>query len=132
FKPHLYERAERDAVNHLFSVTSSLNSMVLGESQILGQVRDAYDVSRELNAAGTLLNPLFQRAIAVGKEVLHSTPLGEGRVSVSGVAVGYARRIFDHFGDKTVLCIGAGKMAVLALRGFAALNPKQLMVCNRD
>jgi glutamyl-tRNA reductase len=132
FKSHLYDQSERDAVFHLFSVTSSLNSMVLGESQILGQVREAYDLSCDCKAAGAMLNPLFQRAIAVGKEVLHSTALGEGRVSVSGVAVGYARRIFDHFNDKTVLCIGAGKMAILALKGFAALKPKQLLVCNRD
>jgi glutamyl-tRNA reductase len=132
FKSHLYERSERDAILHLFSVTSSLNSMVLGESQILGQVREAYDLACDCKAAGAMLNPLFQRAIAVGKEVLHSTALGEGRVSVSGVAVGYARRIFDHFNDKTVLCIGAGKMAILALKGFAALKPKQLLVCNRD
>lgn len=132
FKSHLYERTERDAIMHLFSVTCSLDSMVLGESQILGQVRQAYDLSRERKAAGALLNPLFQRAIAVGKEVLHSTSLGDGRISVSGVAVKYARRIFDHFNDKTVLCIGAGKMSILALKGFAALKPKQLLVCNRD
>ena len=132
FRPHLYEFAERDAIGHLFSVTASLDSMVLGESQIVGQVRTAYDLSRELGAAGATLNPLFQRAIAAGKEVLHATPLGQGRVSISGVAVDYARRIFDRFSDKTVLCIGAGKMAVLALRGFAALKPRQLLVCNRD
>lgn len=132
FKPHLYERSEREVVEHLFSVTASLNSMVLGESQILGQVRQAYDLARELNTTGAALNPLFQRAIAVGKEVMHSTPLGEGRVSVSGVAVQYARQIFDHFHDKTVLCIGAGKMAILALKGFAALKPRELIICNRD
>src|SRR5262249_37673524 len=88
--------------------------------------------SRELNAVGPSLNPLFQRALAAGKEVMHATPLGDGSVSVSGVAVGYAKRIFDRFNDKTVLCIGPGKMAMIALRGFAALQPKQLLVCNRD
>ncbi len=132
FREHLYERSERQAVEHLFAVTTSLDSMILGESQILGQVRQAYDLARDLGATGALLNPLFQRALAVGKEVMHGTPLGEGRISVSGVAVGYAQRIFDHFNDKTVLCVGAGKMAVLALRGFAALSPRQLLVCNRD
>jgi glutamyl-tRNA reductase len=85
-----------------------------------------------MNLTGTLLNPLFQRAIAVGKEVRHKTSLGDGSVSVAGIAVRYARRIFDHFDDKNVLCIGAGKMAVAALRGFVALKPKQLTVCSRD
>jgi glutamyl-tRNA reductase len=132
FKEHLYQHSEQEAVQHLFTVTASLDSMVPGESQILGQVRQAYELAHDRNATGSLLNPLFQRAVAAGKEVMHTTSLGEGRVSISGVAVGYARRIFDHFRDKTVLCVGAGKMAILALRGFAALGPKQLVVCNRD
>jgi glutamyl-tRNA reductase len=132
FNSHLYEQAEKAAVHHLFNVASSLDSMVLGESQILGQVRQAYDLAREMGSTGGMLNPLFQRAIAVGKEVQHQTPLGDGRVSIAGVAVEYARQIFDHFDDKTVLCVGAGKMGVMALRGFAALKPRQLIVCNRD
>ncbi|HVT89244.1 MAG TPA: glutamyl-tRNA reductase [Tepidisphaeraceae bacterium] len=132
FKSHLYERAEKTAVQHLFSVAASLDSMVLGESQIIGQVRQAYELSKEMGAAGTVLNPLFQRALAVGKEVHSATPLGEGRLSVAGIAVQYARQIFERFEDKSVLCVGAGKMAGLALRGFAALRPRQLVVCNRD
>ena len=96
-------------VEHLFSVASSLDSMVLGETQILGQVREAYDVSREAQAAGPLLHPLFQRAVAVGKQVMHETAIGEGRLSVASVAVDYAKQIFEHFDDKTVLCIGAGE-----------------------
>ena len=79
-----------------------------------------------------MLNPLFQRAIAVGKQVMHETSLAEGRLSVASVAVDFARQIFDHFGDKSVLCIGAGKMAGLVLQSFAALSPKQLLICNRD
>jgi glutamyl-tRNA reductase len=132
FGGHVYERAERSAVEHLFSVATSLDSMVPGETQILGQVREAYESAAGLGATGALLNPLFQRAIAVGKQVLNETSLAEGRLSVASVAVDHARRIFDHFDDKTVLCIGAGKMAALALRGFAALKPQRLMVCNRD
>lgn len=132
FSNYLYQRAGDDVVTHLFSVASSLDSMVIGESQIIGQVRGAYEMSRELGAAGDTLHSLFQRAIAVGREVRHTTSLGEGRVSVSGVAVDYAKRIFNHFHDKTVLCVGAGEMGVLALRGFAALRPKQLLVCGRD
>src|SRR5438874_5707020 len=129
---HVYEKSERDAIEHLFAVASSLDSMVLGETQILGQVRAAYELAREAQATGSMLNPLFQQAIAVGKQVMSQTPLGEGRISVASVAVDYAKRIFDHFDDKTILCIGAGKIAQLVLRHFSALAPKQLVICNRD
>jgi glutamyl-tRNA reductase len=132
FESHLYEKSQRDAVEHLFTVVTSLDSMVLGETQILGQVRDAYDAARDAGAAGAVLNPLFQRAIAVGKEVMRDTPLSEGRASVASVAVEYARQIFDRFDDKTVLCIGAGKMTGLTLRHFAALRPKAVLLANRD
>ena len=132
FREHLYHKKDRDVAEHLFAVSSSLDSMVLGETQILGQVRDAYDLSRELESAGPLLNPLFQRAIAVGKQVMHETRLNEGRLSVASVAVDYAKRIFETFTDKTVLCIGAGKMTTLALQGFVGLKPTNLLVCNRD
>lgn len=132
FRAHLYHKKDRDVALHLFGVAASLDSMVLGETQILGQVRDAYDLSREIESAGPLLNPLFQRAIAVGKQVMRETGLAEGRLSVASVAVDYARRIFETFTDKTVLCIGAGKMATLTLQHLAALRPRQLLVCNRD
>jgi glutamyl-tRNA reductase len=132
FRPHLYEKSDRGMVEHLFAVASSLDSMVLGETQILGQVREAYDAAHQLSITGALLNPLFQRAIFVGKQVMHETALAEGRLSVASVAVDYASRIFDHFNDKTVLSIGAGKMANLVLRGFAGLSPKKLLICNRD
>lgn len=132
FMPHLYQKADREMVEHLFQVTASLDSMVLGETQILGQVREAYEASGGAAAAGPLLNPLFQRAIAVGKQVMHETGLSEGRLSVASVAVDYARGIFDHFDDKTVLSIGAGKMSTLVLRHFRELEPGTLMVCNRD
>ncbi len=132
FREHLYHKKDREVVEHLFTVGSSLDSMVLGETQILGQVRDAYELSRELECVGTMLNPLFQRAIAVGKQVMHETALGEGRLSVASVAVDYAKQIFETFGDKTVLCIGAGKMATLSLQGLVSLGPGRLLVCNRD
>jgi glutamyl-tRNA reductase len=130
--PHLYRKADREAVAHLFSVACSLDSMVLGETQILGQVREAYDAATLADTTGALLHPLFQRAIAVGKQVMTDTVLSEGRLSVASVAVEYARRIFDRFDDKTVLSIGAGKMATLVLRNFQMLSPGKLLVCNRD
>ncbi len=130
--PHFYRKTDKDVVTHLFSVTSSLDSMVLGETQIIGQVRDAYELAQtESTVAGTL-NPLFQRAISVGKQVISQTSLAEGHVSVASVAVDYAKRIFDHFADKTVLSIGAGKMATLVLQSFQILKPGKLLVCNRD
>ncbi len=132
FEPHVYRKSDLGVVEHLFLVVSSLDSMVLGETQILGQVREAYEAARRVGCAGTVLNPLFQRAIAVGKQVIHQTPLAEGRVSVASVAVDYARRIFERFHDKTVLSIGAGKMATLLLQGFVGLAPGKLLVCNRN
>ena len=132
FTPHLYERSGRSAIEHLFSVAASLDSMVLGETQILGQVRQAYDTSREIGATGPVLNPLFQRALSVGKEVQTQTGLSEGRLSIASVAVDYARGIFDHFDDKTLLCIGAGKMTSLVIQHFTVLKPGRLVICNRD
>jgi len=132
FRTHVYEKSDLAAVTHLFAVAASLDSMVLGETQILGQVRQAYDDAREAGAAGAMLNPLFQRALAVGKQIMHETTLNEGRLSIASVAVDYARRIFETFEDKSVLCIGAGKMAQLVLQSFGSLRPRRLMVCNRD
>ncbi|MDP9175122.1 MAG: glutamyl-tRNA reductase [Planctomycetota bacterium] len=131
-KPHLYEKTERQVVEHLFRVVSSLDSMVLGETQILGQVREAYDAARAGGAAGHMLHPLFQRAVAVGRQVMSETALGNGRLSIATIAIDYARQIFDTFNDKVVLSIGAGEMASLVLSNFAALSPGDLLVCNRD
>lgn len=132
FRRHLYEKADHAAIDHLFAVACSLDSMVLGETQILGQVRQAYELAASAGMTGPVLNPLLQRAIAVGKQVMSTTALSEGRTSVSGVAVACARQVFDHFGDKTVLCIGAGKMVTLALQNFATLQPGRLLICNRS
>ncbi len=127
-----YQKSGRAVVEHLFSVASSLDSMVLGETQILGQVRQAYDAARSAGVVGKSLNPLFQYAIATGKQVMRETALGEGRLSIASVAVDFARLIFDHFHDKTVMGIGAGKMGSAVLRSFAELGPRELVVCNRD
>lgn len=131
FESHLYQKADRDAVSHLFTVACSLDSMVLGETQIIGQVREAYEIAKAAGATGAFLNPLFQKAVAVGKEVMTATSITEGRMSIASVAVDYAREIFDHFADKTVLSIGAGKMAQLVLQSFKELRPRRLLVCNR-
>lgn len=132
FREHLYHKAGREAVEHLFRVASSLDSLVLGETQILGQVRDAYEAAQASTATGPILNPLFQRALSAGKQVRTETALAEGRLSVASVAVDYARQIFETFSDKTALCIGAGKMATLVIQHLVDLSPGKLFLCNRD
>jgi glutamyl-tRNA reductase len=132
FAKNLYQKTDKDVVAHLFTVASSLDSMVLGETQIIGQVRECYELAQSKGTVGGVLNPLFQRAIAVGKEVLTATSIADGRVSVASVAVDYAKQIFDSFHDKCVLSIGAGKMAQLVLQSFAGLTPGRLMICNRS
>lgn len=132
FIAHLYLKRGREAAEHLFCVASSLDSMVLGETQILGQVRDAYERATAAGHVAGVLHPLLQRALGVGKQVLSGTALAEGRLSVASVAVDYARQIFERFDDKTVLTIGAGKMTRLVLGGFADLKPGRLIVVNRD
>ncbi len=132
FREHVYYYQETAAVAHLFAVTSSLDSMVVGETQILGQVKHAYQGACAAHTAGPMLHGLFQRALAAGKEVHESTGLSAGRVSVAGVAVQLVHRVFDQFSDKTVVCLGAGKMAELMLVNMAKLAPAKVIVANRS
>ena len=131
-RPHLYSKANRAVLDHLFTVAASLDSLVVGETQILGQVREAYEAAGYVGTVGTLLHPLFQRAIATAKEVMAQTALGEGRRSIASIAVDYARQVFEDFGDKNILSIGAGKMSTLVLTHLAQLQTRKLVVCNRD
>ncbi len=131
-RPCLYLRQGVDAVRHLFRVASSLDSLVVGEGQIAGQVKRAYDVANAEGTAGPVMHVLFQQAHAVAKRVRTQTGISKGHVSVSSVAVDYVRQVFDHFGDKTVLVIGAGKMGELTLRHLKALAPRQILVANRS
>lgn len=129
--PHLYEHRGIAAVEHLFRVASGLDSLVLGEGQITGQVRDAYDRARAGGSVGPVLNPLFQQSLRTAKRVRTQTGIARGRVSVAGAAVDYVRQVFSRFEDKTVLVIGAGKMGELTLRHLRSLRPKELLVTNR-
>lgn len=131
---HFYEFHDLEAVHHLFHVASGLDSMVLGETQILGQVKEAYEIARAAGSTGTILNILFQQAVAAAGQVHASTALTRGRVSVSSVAVEFACQVFeaDQFRDKTVLLIGAGKMGELTLRHLIQLGPGRLLVTNRS
>ncbi len=131
-RTHLYHRADHDLVGHLFAVASSLDSMVVGETQILSQVRQAYQRACDSGSAGKSLHGLFQRALAAAKDVHEKTQLSAGRLSVASVAVDLAASVFDRFDDKTVLCLGAGKMAALMLRHMAALQPRKVLIANRS
>src|SRR6185436_9627300 len=112
---------QAEAVLHLFRVAASLDSMLIGEGQIAGQVKTAYEKARELSSAGPLLNALFQHARQVARRVRSETGISRGHVSVSSAAVDYVRQVFDHFGDKTVLVVGAGKMGELTLKHLQEL-----------
>jgi glutamyl-tRNA reductase len=130
--PHLYHHHDADAVRHLFRVVASLDSMIVGEGQIAGQVRQAYENAQRCATAGPLLHALFQQASRVAGRVRTETGIGRGHVSVSSAAVDYVRQVFDRFDDKTVLVIGAGKIGELTLRHLRHLNPGQILVTNRS
>src|ERR1700683_4987755 len=116
FTEALYRFAGRDAIRHLFRVGASLDSMVVGEPQILGQLKLAYAQAVTAETAGVVLHHAFHRAFAVGKQVRKATLIGYGAVSVSSAAVSLAAKIFDTLADKTVMLIGAGQMAELTAR----------------
>jgi glutamyl-tRNA reductase len=130
-KPHLYEFREREAVRHLFRVASSLDSMVVGEPQILGQVKEAYTTGREVGAVASTLEGLLQRAFTVAKRVRSETQIGSSSVSIASVAVDLARKIFDSLEGKTVLLVGAGKMSELAARHLIQQGATSILVANR-
>jgi glutamyl-tRNA reductase len=130
-EPYLYVHPGREAVRHVFRVASGLDSMVLGEPQILGQMKDAVRIARESGTLGTTLNKLFQNTFAVAKDVRSSTAIGANIVSMAAAAVRLAERIFECIGDQRVLFIGAGEMIELCATHFAAQKPKQIVVANR-
>lgn len=128
---HLYTYSDAAAVRHLFRVAASLDSMVLGEPQILGQLKDYYVAAQEAGTVGAVLHRLFHRSFSVAKRVRTETGIGSGAVSVSSVAVELAKRIFDRLEDKTVLLIGAGKMGELVVGHLQRSGVGSLMVTNR-
>lgn len=133
FFDDLLERTGPDVVRHLFQVAASVDSMVLGEPQIVAQVREAYRAAQENQASGPLTSALFERAFNVSKRVRTETRLAEGRVSIASVAVGeFGKGIFDRFDDKTVLVIGAGQMAEETLRYIRDEGAQQILVTNRN
>ena len=114
--PHLYRLEGEAAVRHAFRVAASLDSMVMGEPQILGQVKDAYEAAEKAGSLGSVLNALRNRSIAAAKRARTETAIGRNAVSVSHVAVELARKIFGDLGERSVLLVGAGKMSEVAAR----------------
>jgi glutamyl-tRNA reductase len=117
-EPYLYTYPERDAVRHAFRVASGLDSMVLGEPQILGQMKEAVRVAEEAGTLGTTLHKLFQHSFAVAKEVRSTTAIGANIVSMAAAAVRLAEHIFERIADQKILFIGAGEMIELCARHF--------------
>ena len=130
-QPHLYRHDQDAAVRHAFRVASGLDSMVLGEPQILGQMKDAMRAADEAGSLGMLLHQLFQRSFSVAKEVRTHTAIGTQSVSMAAAAVRLAERVFGQLDQARVLFIGAGEMIELCATHFAARKPRSMMVANR-
>jgi glutamyl-tRNA reductase len=128
----LYERHGAAAVEHAFAVASGLDSMVLGEPQILGQLKDAYRAALDSGTAGPVLNRLFQATFSVAKRVRTETRIGANAVSVASAAVALARQIFAHFNQHTALLVGAGQTIALAARHLRAQGLQRMIIANRS
>jgi glutamyl-tRNA reductase len=132
FTGHLVAYHDEAVIGHLFRVAASLESLVLGEGQILGQVRESFRFACERRTVGPILHKVFENALRVGKKVREDTGMDQGKLSVASVAVDVAREVFDSFADKTVLVIGAGKMGDLTLQHLRTLRPGRILVTNRS
>jgi glutamyl-tRNA reductase len=130
--PYIYTLPNDEAVKHAFRVASGLDSMVLGEPQILGQFKQSVKIAQEAGTLGTLLHQLFQRTFEVAKEVRTNTDIGANSISMAAAAVRLAQRIFGDISEQKVLFIGAGEMIELCADHFAAQKPKSMTVANRS
>ena len=131
FSDNLYYYCNQEAISHVFQVASSLDSMVIGEPQILGQLKEAYALASEHKATGLILNKFMHRAFSVAKSVRTRTKIANSAVSVSFAAVEMAKKIFDDLNDKTVMLVGAGEMCELAARHFVNQGVRKVLVTNR-
>lgn len=130
-EPYMYTLPQQEAVKHAFRVASGLDSMVLGEAQILGQMKQAVRIAENAGTLGTLLHKLFQRTFSVAKEVRTNTNIGANSVSLAAAATRLAQRIFGDLSQQHVLFLGAGEMIELCAEHFAAHRPKLLTIANR-
>lgn len=129
---YLYNYTCRQAVTHLFRVAAGLDSMVVGETEILGQVSEAYEIALENSASNSVMNILFQKAISVGKQVRAKTQISYGAVSVGYAAVELAKKNFGDISNCSILIIGAGEVGELVIRNLADNSASEVMVCNRS
>jgi glutamyl-tRNA reductase len=133
FSSYLYVKEGQEAIEHLFSVASGLDSMVIGETEITGQIKQAYQAAQEAKLTGRITNRLFQAALQTAKEIRTQTGIGRGTTSVGSVAVELAERIFDrNLSDRTVMIIGAGKMGEACVRHLAKKAARAVLVANRS
>lgn len=130
-EPHIYTFEQEEAARHTFRVASGLDSMVLGETQIVGQMKKAEKMAREARGLGVMLNHLFQSTFTVAKEVRTATAIGANSVSLAAAAVRLALRLFGNLHDERVLFVGAGEMIELCAAHFAAQEPKSITIANR-
>ena len=130
-RPYIYHHSDQDAVRQALRVAAGLDSMVLGEPQILGQMKDAVRTADQVGALGSNLHRLFQHAFAVAKEIRSTTGIGESVVSMAAASVRLAERIFGDLTEQSVLFVGAGEMVELCATHFAASKPKRMVVANR-
>ncbi len=131
FQSHLYMKENEEAIEHLFTVTCGLDSMVMGETQILGQVRDAFLLAQQYETTGTVFNTLFKQAVTLAKRAHTETGINENAVSVSYAAIELGKKIFGSFHDKQVLILGAGKMSELTAKHLHANGVNKVCVVNR-
>ncbi len=129
---HLFRLAATPTIRHLFRVASGLESMVVGETEIFGQVKRAYEIAAKSGTTGRVLNRLFQKAFQVGKHVRSSTAITRGRVSVGSVAVELAQQIFGNLAGSKIMVLGAGETSERTARSFQSRGAKQLFVSNRS
>ena len=130
--PYLFDHSDTEAIRHLFSVAASLDSMVVGESQILAQVKKAYSLASSLNEKMPLTHQIFQYAIKVAKRVANETDIHSNRVSIPSIAIGdFARQVFERLDNKQILVIGAGEMAEETLKYVTYYGGKEIAIINR-
>jgi len=132
YQDHLYIHADQNAVHHLFCVASGLDSMALGETEILGQVKDAYLKAHANGYSQKVLNTLFQKSLKVGKQARTDTPIGAGRVSIASIAVELAKKIFFKLKEKKILLIGSGVVARQVCEVLVSQGVNNVVIANRN
>jgi len=132
FEKYFYKKENLEAVRHLFAVASSLDSMVVGEREILGQVKTAYTCGLEAGTTGNILNPLFQKALKVAKQIQTNTDLCLGHISVSSIAVDFVQKIFTDLPNKTAIIVGSGETSELTLQNLVEKGVKKVLILNRS